>query len=191
MKFKIEYLFPLLASGSNWFRLCIYIWLIFTAIMFIWGGRIYYSRNMEKAIVEYQTQYTKIERLLDDINEYIENIKKKHKKEIDSIAQQFNVRGMLHSGGHVESQYELVNKNQRTINAEWKLIDRKIQDQLISLGVNEIKDNDIQHKYDEVMEKKDLVNKEIMSLTENWLEKRNWLMDRKTAEAVKGQVFKE
>lgn len=172
MSIKIEYLLPVLASGPQLLKFLVWVWLILTIVVWAWILKINYAKNMESIILKEARPYVVINRILEDTENFLKSAEEKHSKAIDQKAGEYNSRGVLHSGGYIKAQYELVQLNQRAIESYWQEAERKIQDQLLEIGSKDIRDVDTKERYEVTKNKKAFTVDKIMNKTDGWFERR-------------------
>ncbi len=76
----------------------------------------------------------KINRLIDDANAWVQERIEQNRPETDKLIAQFNARGVIHSGMHVAAHIDRVNLLLKNINDYIKDMNRKIEDEFLSLG---------------------------------------------------------
>lgn len=75
----------------------------------------------------------KINRAFKDFNSAIQNISEDFPKESARIAGQYNLRGMLTSGGFVQAQMDLSIKTKRRLDKEFENLNRGVEDILVEI----------------------------------------------------------
>jgi len=186
---KIEYLIPFLTSSPTYIRFIAIVWIVITIFLASWLSINTYKKNMEKAQVEASSKYIKIERFIDDFDKSISRILKGHEDDINRIGSNYNVKGAYASGAHLEYQYKAVQNNQLNIENGWISTKRVIEDELIKLGLTEIKDKKIGEKYTQLENRKSESLNKIMDLTDKYFEKREGTFSTNDVQNVKKQVF--
>lgn len=162
-------------------------------ILILWVGAVFtnsiVNSKLEKAYVEQQSKYLKVERILNDFIGYTMKVGNEHREQIESIANDCNIKRKLESGHCVRKIYEALEKNQRLVATRWLEGEREIQDLLVSLGEPEIKDTMILQKFNNIKGLKNYILNALDYITESWLEKRNWLIGKEEARIIKNKVI--
>lgn len=133
-----------------------YIFLGLGAILFAFGGvvsktghdRLQEERIEKKNVEEkhqqmlYQQSVAKltINRIIKDAGEALQTYIKKNSEEIERINGDFNMRNMVHGGGHVKAHIERVNSFIREVKILIKETARKIEDSLLLVKMSKLED---------------------------------------------------